>query len=102
MLAENTTAALDALYGEMGALQLQGLWTLGDEIQATRPKVKTAPYVWHGADIRRVLLGEVAPTHRHTPAAVRFMLRGHGAYTTVAGERCNMSPGDLVLTPRMS
>jgi len=43
--------------------------------------------------------GERAPAHRHTPAAIRFILEGQGAYTAVNGERCYMSPGDLVLTP---
>jgi len=43
--------------------------------------------------------GEHAPAHRHTPAAVRFILRGDGIYTTVNGDACDMHPGDLVLTP---
>lgn len=43
--------------------------------------------------------GESAPAHRHTPAAVRFVLRGDGIYTTVDGDACDMHPGDLVLTP---
>ena len=43
--------------------------------------------------------GETAPAHRHTPSAIRFILRGSGAYTTVDGDACDMEPGDLVLTP---
>jgi gentisate 1,2-dioxygenase len=43
--------------------------------------------------------GEVAPAHRHTQSALRFVLEGHGAYTSVDGQRHYMSPGDLVLTP---
>jgi gentisate 1,2-dioxygenase len=43
--------------------------------------------------------GEVAPAHRHTQAALRFVLEGRGAYTAVQGERALMEPGDLVLTP---
>jgi gentisate 1,2-dioxygenase len=43
--------------------------------------------------------GETAPAHRHTPAAIRFIMEGQGAYTAVNGERCYMNPGDLVLTP---
>lgn len=46
--------------------------------------------------------GEHAPAHRHTPGAIRFMLRGDGVYTTVDGDRCDMHPGDLVLTPSWS
>jgi gentisate 1,2-dioxygenase len=44
---------------------------------------------------------EVAPAHRHTPGAVRFVLEGEGVWTTVDGDACDMSPGDLVLTPSM-
>jgi gentisate 1,2-dioxygenase len=46
-----------------------------------------------------LLPGEVAPAHRHTPNASRFMVQGQGAYTTVDGDKCVMRPGDLVLTP---
>src|SRR5262249_20426869 len=51
------------------------------------------------AGIQLVLPGEVAPQHRHSQAALRFILEGHGATTTVDGERLPMYPGDLVLTP---
>ena len=46
--------------------------------------------------------GEVAPSHRHTQSALRFVLEGHGAYTAVDGERTTMSPGDFVITPPWS
>ena len=46
-----------------------------------------------------LLPGEWAPAHRHTPNAVRMIVEGEGAYTTVDGEKCPMSRGDLVLTP---
>jgi len=52
--------------------------------------------------VQYILPGEVAPAHRHTPNAVRFVLQGHGAYTTVEGDKCVMEPGDLVLTPSMT
>src|SRR5262245_8977590 len=52
--------------------------------------------------LQYLLPGEVAPAHRHTPNAIRFMLRGQGAYTTVDGDKCVMRPGDLVLTPSMT
>ena len=35
--------------------------------------------------------GEWAPSHRHTPNAVRMIVEGEGAYTTVDGEKCPMS-----------
>jgi gentisate 1,2-dioxygenase len=46
-----------------------------------------------------LLPGEWAPSHRHTPNAVRMIVEGEGAYTTVNGEKCPMSRGDLILTP---
>ena len=46
-----------------------------------------------------LLPGEWAPSHRHTPNAVRMVVEGTGAWTTVEGEKCPMSRGDLILTP---
>ena len=46
-----------------------------------------------------LLPGEWAPAHRHTPNAVRMIVEGEGAYTTVDGEPCPMHRGDLILTP---
>ncbi len=44
--------------------------------------------------------GEVAPPHRHSMAALRFILQGKGAYTIVEGEKFIMEAGDLILTPQ--
>lgn len=49
--------------------------------------------------VQLVRPGEVAKAHRHTLTAIRFVVRGSGAFTTVEGERFTMSPGDLILTP---
>ena len=46
--------------------------------------------------------GEVAPPHRHTMSAIRFILRGNGAYTNVDGAKMVMEDGDLILTPQWS
>lgn len=43
--------------------------------------------------------GELAPAHRHSPGAIRFVLEGHGVWTTVNGDACDMNAGDLILTP---
>ena len=45
--------------------------------------------------------GDRAVPHRHTAAAIRFSTRAEGALTIVNGRRCEMKPGDLVLTPPM-
>ncbi len=52
------------------------------------------------AGVQLILPGEVAPTHRHSQSAVRFIMEGEGAYTVVNGEKMSMSPGDYLLTPR--
>ena len=51
------------------------------------------------AGIQLVLPGEVAPTHRHVAAALRFVMESDGGYTAVDGERTTMQPGDFILTP---
>lgn len=51
------------------------------------------------AGLQLILPGEVAPCHRHTQCALRFVMEGEGAYTAVDGERAVMRPFDLVLTP---
>jgi gentisate 1,2-dioxygenase len=51
------------------------------------------------AAVQYLLPGETAPAHRHTPAAIRFIIQGRAAFTTVEGEKCIMERGDLILTP---
>jgi len=51
------------------------------------------------AGLQLILPGEVAPSHRHTQSALRFVVEGSGAYTAVNGERTLMSPGDFIITP---
>lgn len=53
------------------------------------------------AGLQLILPGEIAPCHRHSQCALRFVLEGNGAYTTVDGEKAVMRPFDLVLTPGM-
>jgi gentisate 1,2-dioxygenase len=60
-------------------------------------KVTTSLY----AGIQMVLPGEVAHAHRHSQSALRFILEGKGAHTSVDGERTMMEPGDFVITPSM-
>ncbi|MFZ9137799.1 MAG: cupin domain-containing protein, partial [Hylemonella sp.] len=51
------------------------------------------------AGLQLILPGEVAPSHRHTQSALRFIVEGTGAYTAVDGERTLMHPGDFIITP---
>lgn len=60
-------------------------------------KMQASSTIYLGMQL--LLPGETAPSHRHTPSAVRMMVEGSGAYTTVDGEKCAMERGDLILTP---
>ena len=51
------------------------------------------------AGLQLILPGEVAPTHRHTQSALRFVIEGEGAYTAVGGEKTLMCEGDYIITP---
>ncbi|MEN2989704.1 gentisate 1,2-dioxygenase [Tistrella sp. BH-R2-4] len=62
---------------------------------AGRSGITTSLY----AGLQLILPGEVAPCHRHTQSALRFVMEGEGAYTAVDGEKAVMAPFDLVLTP---
>ncbi len=60
-------------------------------------KMQASAAIYLGMQL--LLPGEWAPSHRHTPNAVRMVVEGTGAWTTVEGEKCPMSRGDLILTP---
>ncbi len=51
------------------------------------------------AGLQLIMPGEIAPVHRHVQSALRFIVDGQGAYTTVNGERTTMYPGDFIITP---
>ena len=52
-----------------------------------------------GSLVYNIMPGEIAPSHRHTQSALRFVLDGEGAYTAVDGERTTMRYGDFIITP---
>jgi gentisate 1,2-dioxygenase len=54
------------------------------------------------AGVQLVMPHEIAPAHRHSQSALRFVIEGKGAFTSVDGERTYMSPGDFVITPSMT
>ncbi|WOF42990.1 cupin domain-containing protein [Sphingopyxis indica] len=93
-------------WGDLAAL----LETLGHELdlerggnrrtlRLTNPGLPygTTPTFW--GSIQLILPGEVATAHRHAASALRFIIKGSGAFTTVERERYPMNEGDLVLTP---
>lgn len=52
------------------------------------------------AAVQLILPGETAPSHRHTQSALRFIMKGEGAYSIVQGERIFMEEGDFLTTPK--
>jgi gentisate 1,2-dioxygenase len=67
------------------------------ENPALRASASVTPSLYAGLQL--LLPGEIAPCHRHSQCALRFVLEGEGAYTSVDGEKAVMRPFDLVLTP---
>jgi gentisate 1,2-dioxygenase len=55
------------------------------------------PTLW--AAVQYLGPGEVAPDHRHSQNAFRFVLEGEGVWTVVDGDPVAMRRGDLLLTP---
>lgn len=92
-------ADLDAMFRRIGAeLRLEE----GGQrrtLRLTNPGLPygTTPTFW--CSIQVILPGEIASAHRHTATALRFIMRGKGANTTVEGEQYEMNEGDLLLTP---
>ena len=65
------------------------------------PGLRGASSITHTlyAGLQLILPGEVAPCHRHSQSAIRFIIEGDGAFTAVDGERVAMHPGDFIVTP---
>ncbi len=72
-------------------------------VQLINPSIREVRSAIHTltANVQLVMPGEIAPSHRHTTGAIRFIIEGKAAITIVNEEPVSMSPGDLVLTPGM-
>ena len=93
-------ADIEPLIRQAGELMTPGRGAERRILQLTNPGVagQSTTHTLVTA-VQLLLPGECAPAHRHSPTAIRFIMQGQGAYTTVEGEKCPMAPGDLVLTP---
>ena len=83
---------ITAKEAERRVLILENPWLRGQS------KITTDLY----AGVQLVLPGEIAPAHRHSQSALRFVLEGDGAHTSVNGERTPMRYGDFIITPPMA
>jgi gentisate 1,2-dioxygenase len=72
-------------------------------INQTHPELQSTYSATHtlATAVQLVRAGEIAPAHRHTASAIRFILQGGGqeVFTAVEGERFRMEDNDLILTP---
>ena len=70
-------------------------------LSLSHPDLNGLPFATHTlwGGIQYLNPGELAPAHRHSPSALRFVLEGSGVWTLVNGDPIQMEPGDLVLTP---
>jgi 1-hydroxy-2-naphthoate dioxygenase len=80
-----------------------------DALQARRSLIFQNPGLPRGTThtinmgVQMIQPGETAWAHRHSIAALRFVIKGHPRLSTIVdGERCVMEDFDLVLTPNWS
>jgi len=69
-------------------------------LQLRNPSLRSAMTNTIHISVQMVKPGEIATAHRHTAAAVRFVVKGSPkCFTIVEGERFPMGEGDLITTP---
>lgn len=129
--AINQSREREQLHRKFAEMGLRGYWQLQREERNVEPRLwrwadlypvlmQTTEVVRIGPDAFRrniglqtgsrtvsfgfqiVLPGEKAAAHRHTNSALRFVVKGNGAYTTSNGEPMVMQPGDLLIQPNFA
>jgi len=92
LLAEAVTEASDMQATERRVLTLinQDVFGAGDFVTTTTNL---------SANFQVLMPGETAPLHRHSMNALRLVVEGSGATTTVDDKVCAMAPRDMILTP---
>ena len=96
-------------WGEVDALLEEAGRVMPESMAARRSLIFQNPDLPRGtthtinAGVQMILPGELAWAHRHSIAALRFVIQGDRSLCTVVnGERCPMEDNDLVLTPNWS
>ncbi|HEY2922678.1 MAG TPA: cupin domain-containing protein [Candidatus Binatia bacterium] len=126
--AINEAKDREQLHKKFAEMGLRGYWQMRHETERMQPKLwrwkeiypvllETTEVIRIGPDAFRrnvglqtgsktlsmgfqiVLPGETAAAHRHSNTALRFVVKGGGAYTTSNGEPMVMEPGDLLIQP---
>ena len=126
--AVNEAKDREQLHKKFEEMGLRGYWQMRHETERMQPKLwrwkeiypvlmQTTEVIRIGPDAFRrnvglqtgsktlsmgfqiVLPGETAAAHRHANTALRFVVKGSGAYTTSNGEPMVMELGDLLIQP---
>lgn len=92
LLAQAVTEAAD-----MQATERRVLTLIQQDVFGADDFVTTTTNL--SANVQVLMPGETAPSHRHTMNALRFVVEGAGAVTTVDGKTCPMAERDMILTP---
>lgn len=83
------------------ALRVISLINPGDTTTATVKSPHGSPatvgHLYSGLQLQNP--SESMTAHRHAASALRFVVEGHGAWTVVNGERLEVRPKDIVITP---
>jgi gentisate 1,2-dioxygenase len=94
-------------YAEMRPFVMEGAEYISAEEAERRVLLLENPGLRGGSQVTNTLFaglqlimpGETAPRHRHTQSALRFIVEGSGAYTTIDNDQVIMQPGDFIVTP---
>ena len=126
--AVNEAKDREQLHKKFAEMGLRGYWQMSHDTERMQPKLwrwkeiypvlmQTTEVIRIGPDAFRrnvglqtgsktlsmgfqiVLPGETAAAHRHANTALRFVVKGSGAYTTSNGEPMVMELGDLLIQP---
>lgn len=96
-------------WGQVMGLLDEAERAMPESLQARRSLIFQNPALQRGTThtinmgVQMIVPGEVAWAHRHTIAALRFIVEGDPNLTTIVdGRHCVMEDGDLVLTPNWS
>jgi gentisate 1,2-dioxygenase len=94
---EPLLAAAVAEASDMQATERRVLTLVNQEVFGPADFVTTTTNL--SANFQVLMPGESAPSHRHPMNALRFVVEGEGAVTTVDDKACPMAERDMILTP---
>lgn len=99
LIEENLKTAEQLLEVGTGAAERRAVFLINPGMKDLQPVGLGGATQTLYAAVQAVKPGEIAPPHRHTTSAARFVMKGYGGRGTVDGERITFEPGDYLITP---